>query len=177
MHPKGKVCVVTGAASGIGEAVARAFAAAGAKGVVVADLAADKLKKVADDIGGLAVPTDVSKEADIKALIAAAEAKYGPIDVFYSNAGLSRPGLADASDADWDINWRVHVMSHVWAARALVPKMLARESGYLINTASAAGLLTSMNSFAYGVTKSAAVSLAEHLAIQYGDRGIRVSVL
>ena len=177
MHPKGKVCVVTGAASGIGEAVARAYAAAGAKGVVVADLAADKLAKVAGEINGLAVPTDVSKEADIKALIAAAEAKYGPIDIFYSNAGLSRPGLAEASDADWDINWRVHVMSHVWAARTLVPKMLARGSGYLINTASAAGLLTSMNSFAYGVTKSAAVSLAEHLSIQYGDRGICVSVL
>jgi NAD(P)-dependent dehydrogenase (short-subunit alcohol dehydrogenase family) len=177
MHPKGKVCVVTGAASGIGEAVARAYAAAGAKGVVVADLAADKLAKVAADINGLAVPTDVSKESDILALIAAAEAKYGPIDVFYSNAGLSRKGLAEASDADWDINWKVHVMSHVWACRALVPKMLARGSGYLINTASAAGLLTSMNSFAYGVTKSAAVSLAEHLSIQYGDQGIRVSVL
>src|SRR5262249_52668913 len=177
MQVKGKVCVVTGAASGIGEAVARAFAAAGAKGVVVADLSADKLAKVAADINGLAVPTDVSKEADIKALIAAAEAKYGPIDVFYSNAGLSRRGMEDAPDADWDINWNVHVMSHVWAARALVPKMLARGSGYLINTASAAGLLTSLNSMSYGVTKAAAVSLAEHLAIQYGDRGIRVSVL
>ena len=85
--------------------------------------------------------------------------------------------MEDAPDADWDINWQVHVMSHVWAARALVPKMLARGSGYLINTASAAGLLTSLNSMSYGVTKSAAVSLAEHLSIQYGDRGIRVSVL
>ena len=177
MHPKGKVCVVTGAASGIGEAVARAFAAAGARGVVVADLAADKLKKVADEIGGLAVPTDVGKEADIKALIAAAEAKYGPVDIFYSNAGLSRPGLVDASDADWDINWRVHVMSHVWACRALVPKMLARGSGYLLSTASAAGILTSLNSFAYGTTKAAALSFAEHLSIQYGDQGIKVSVL
>jgi NAD(P)-dependent dehydrogenase (short-subunit alcohol dehydrogenase family) len=165
MHPKGKVCVVTGAASGIGEAVARAYAAAGAKGVVVAD------------INGLAVPTDVSKESDILALIAAAEAKYGPIDVFYSNAGLSRKGLAEASDADWDINWKVHVMSHVWACRALVPKMLARGSGYLLSTASAAGLLTSLNSFAYGTTKAAAVSFAEHLSIQYGDQGIKVSVL
>ena len=177
MHPKGKVCVVTGGASGIGEAVARAFAAAGAKGVVVADLAADKLARVASDINGLAVPTDVSKEEDIKALIAAAEAKYGPIDVFHSNAGLSRRGQEDAPDADWDINWRVHVMSHVWASRALVPKMLARGSGYLISTASAAGILTSLNSMSYGVTKAAALSLAEHLSIQYGDRGIRVSVL
>jgi NAD(P)-dependent dehydrogenase (short-subunit alcohol dehydrogenase family) len=177
MRPTDKVCVVTGAASGIGEAVARAFAAAGARGVVVADLNAEALAKVAGEIGGLAVPTDVSKEADIKALVAAAEAKFGPIDIFYSNAGISRPGQEDASDADWDLNWRVHVMSHVFAARALVPGMLARGSGYLLNTASAAGLLTSMNSMAYGVTKSGAVSLAEHLAIQYGDRGIRVSVL
>lgn len=177
MHPRGKVCVVTGAASGIGEAVARAYAEAGARGVVVADLNAGKLATVAADIDALAVPTDVSKEADIQALIAAAEATFGPVDIYYSNAGISRPGMADASDADWDLNWRIHVLSHVFAARVLVPGMLARGSGYLLNTASAAGLLTSMNSMAYGVTKSAAVSLAEHLAIQYGDRGIRVSVL
>lgn len=177
MHPRGKVCVVTGAASGIGEAVARAFAQQGAAGVVVADLNADRLAKVAAETGALAVPTDVSKEADIQALIAAAEAKYGPIDVFYSNAGISRPGMQDAADTDWDLNWRIHVLSHVFAARILVPGMLARGSGYLLNTASAAGLLTSMNSMAYGVTKAAAVSLAEHLAIQYGDKGIRVSVL
>ena len=177
MHPRDKVCVVTGAASGIGEAVARAYARAGARGVVVADLDAGKLARVAADIGALAVPTDVSREADIQALVAAAEARFGPVDVYYSNAGISRPGMEDAPDADWDLNWRVHVLSHVFAARALVPGMLARGSGYLLNTASAAGLLTSMNSMAYGVTKSAAVSLAEHLAIQYGDRGIRVSVL
>jgi NAD(P)-dependent dehydrogenase (short-subunit alcohol dehydrogenase family) len=179
MHPKGKICVVTGAASGIGAAVARAYAEAGAKGVVVADLksSGDQLATVARDIGGLAVHTDVGQEADIKALVAAAEAKFGPIDVFYSNAGLSRKGQQDASDADWDVSWRVHVMSHVFAARALVPGMLERGSGYLLNTASAAGLLASLNSMPYGVTKHAAVALAEHLAIQYGDRGIRVSVL
>ena len=177
MHPRGKVCVVTGAASGIGEAVARAFADAGAACVVVADLNAERLARVAGEIGGLAVPTDVSRESDIKALIAAAEAKYGPVDVIFSNAGLSRKGQEQASDADWDVSWRVHVMSHVFAARALVPGMLARGSGYLLNTASAAGLLASLNSMPYGVTKHAAVALAEHLAIQYGDRGIRVSVL
>ena len=93
MHPRGKVCVVTGAASGIGEAVARAFVEAGARGVVVADLNAEKLAQVAGEIGALAVPTDVSREADIKALIAAAEAKYGPVDVYYSNAGISRPAM------------------------------------------------------------------------------------
>lgn len=177
MHPRGKICVVTGAASGIGEAVARAFAEAGAAGVVVADMNAERLAAVAADIGGLAVPTDVSREADIKALIVAAEARFGPVDVFYSNAGVLRHGMEDASDDVWDLNWRVHVLSHVFAARALVPGMLARGSGYLLSTASAAGLLASMTSMPYGVTKSAAVSLAEHLAIQYGDRGIRVSVL
>jgi NAD(P)-dependent dehydrogenase (short-subunit alcohol dehydrogenase family) len=179
MHVKGKVCVVTGAASGIGAAVARAYAEAGARGVVVADLktSRDRLAAVAGDIDGLAVTADVGIEEDVKALIAAAEDKYGPVDVFFSNAGLSRKGQESASDADWDVSWRVHVMSHVFAARALVPGMLARGSGYLLNTASAAGLLASLNSMPYGVTKNAAIALAEHLAIQYGDRGIRVSVL
>src|ERR1700739_3493457 len=179
MHIKDKVCVVTGGASGIGEATARAFADAGARGVVVADLRTSRarLAEVAGDIGGLAVTADVGEEADVKALITATEARFGDIDVFFSNAGLSRKGQESASDADWDVSWRVHVMSHVFAARVLVPKMLARGSGYLINTASAAGLLASLNSMPYGVTKNAAVALAEHLAIQYGDRGIRVSVL
>src|SRR5512140_1295881 len=179
MLVKNKICVVTGAASGIGAAAARAFAQAGARGVVVADLrpSRDRLAKVAGDIDALAVTADVGQEADIKALIAAAEAKYGPADVFFSNAGLSRKGQETAADADWEVSWRVHVMSHVFAARALLPGMLARGSGYLLNTASAAGLLASLNSMPYGVTKHAAVALAEHLAIQYGDRGIRVAVL
>jgi len=179
MQIRDKVCVVTGAASGIGEAVARAYAKGGARGVVVADLRSsrERLAHVAGDIDGFAVTADVGEEADVKALIAAAEAKYGPVDIFFSNAGLSRKGQETASDADWDVSWRVHVMSHVFAARALVPGMLARGSGYLLNTASAAGLLASLKSMPYGVTKSAAVALAEHLAIQYGDRGIRISVL
>jgi NAD(P)-dependent dehydrogenase (short-subunit alcohol dehydrogenase family) len=179
MDIKGKVCVVTGGASGIGEATARAFAKAGARGVVVADLKTSRehLAQVAGDIDGLAVTADVGQEEDVTALIGAAEAKYGPIDVFFSNAGLSRKGQESASDADWDVSWRVHVMSHVFAARVLVPRMLARGSGYLLNTASAAGLLASLNAMPYGVTKNAAVALAEHLAIQYGDRGIRISVL
>jgi NAD(P)-dependent dehydrogenase (short-subunit alcohol dehydrogenase family) len=176
---KDKVCVITGGASGIGEASARAFAQAGARGIVVADLktSRERLAQVAGDIDGLAVTADAGREEDILALIAAAEAKYGAVDVFFSNAGLSRKGQESASDADWDVSWHVHVMSHVYAARAMVPKMLARGSGYLVNTASAAGLLASLNSMPYGVTKNAAVALAEHLAIQYGDRGIRVSVL
>jgi NAD(P)-dependent dehydrogenase (short-subunit alcohol dehydrogenase family) len=179
MHIKDKVCVVTGAASGIGAAVARAYAEAGARGVVVADLKSsrDRLAGVAGEIDGLAVTADVAQEADIRALISAAEDRFGPVDVFFSNAGLSRKGQESADDADWEVSWRVHVMGHVFAARALVPGMLARGSGYLLNTASAAGLLASLNSMPYGVTKHAAVALAEHLAIQYGDRGIRVSVL
>src|ERR1700744_2750813 len=179
MHVKDKVCIVTGGASGIGEATARTFAEAGARGVVVADLkpSRDRRAQVAGDIDGLAVTADVGQEEDILALIAAAEDKYGAIDVFFSNAGLSRKVQESASDADWDVSWRVHVMSHVFATRVLVPKMLARGSGYLLNTASAAGLLASLNSMPSGVTKNAAVALAEHPAIQYGDRGIRVSVL
>ena len=128
MHPKDKVCVVTGAAGGIGEAIARAYAAAG-----------DRLGQVAREIGGLAVIGDIGREADVKALVAAAEAKFGPVDIFFSNAGIARAGHEDALDADWEASWRVHVMSHVYAARAVVPGMLARGSGYLLNTASAAG--------------------------------------
>lgn len=177
MRPEGKVCVATGAASGIGAATARAFAAAGARGVVVADTNEEALARVAQEVGGLAVPTDVGREDAIQALIRAAEAAYGPVDVFFSNAGLSRKGHEEIADADWDLMWRVHVMTHVYVARALLPGMLARRSGYLLSTASAAGLLASLSSTPYTVTKHAAVALAESLAIQYGDRGIRVSVL
>ncbi|OJW26545.1 MAG: short-chain dehydrogenase [Rhodospirillales bacterium 69-11] len=177
MHPAGKVCVVTGAASGIGAATARAFAAAGARGVVVADTNAEALARVAQEIGGLAVPTDVGREDAIQALIRAAEEAYGPVDVFFSNAGLSRKGHEEIGNDEWDLMWRVHVMTHVYVARALLPGMLARGSGYLLSTASAAGLLASLSSTPYTVTKHAAVALAESLAIQYGDRGIRVSVL
>jgi NAD(P)-dependent dehydrogenase (short-subunit alcohol dehydrogenase family) len=177
MKIKDKVCVVTGAGRGIGEAIARRFAKEGAKGVVVADRASSELEKVAKDIGGLAVACDVAHEPDIRQLIAAAETRFGPIDIFFSNAGIGRGGHEDATDKDWAESWAIHVMAHVYAARALVPKMLERGEGYLLNTASAAGLLASMGSAPYGVTKHAAVALAEHLSIQYGDRGIRVSVL
>ena len=173
MKVKDKVCVVTGAAGGIGEAVARRYAKEGAKGVVVADRDADRLRVVADDIRGLAVACDVGREADVQQLVAEAERQFGPVDVFFSNAGIGRGGHEDATDKDWADSWAIHVMGHVYAARALVPGMLARKSGYLLNTASAAGLLASMGSAPYGVTKHAGVALAEHLAIQYGDRGIR----
>jgi NAD(P)-dependent dehydrogenase (short-subunit alcohol dehydrogenase family) len=174
---QGRVCVVTGAAGGIGEAIARRYAKEGAKGVVVADRDGGRLAKVASDIKGLAVTCDVAKEADIRHLVAEAERHFGPVDVFFSNAGIGRGGHEDASDKDWADSWAIHVMAHVYAARALVPGMLERKSGYLLNTASAAGLLASLGSAPYGVTKHAGVALAEHLAIQYGDRGIVVSVL
>ncbi len=177
MKVKDKVCVVTGAAGGIGEAVARRYVREGARGVVVADRDAARLETVARDIGALAVAGDIGQEADVQKLIAEAEKKFGQIDVFFSNAGIGRGGHEDALDKDWADSWAIHVMAHVYAARALVPKMLARGEGYLLNTASAAGLLASMGSAPYGVTKHAAVALAEHLSIQYGDRGIRVSVL
>ena len=177
MKVKGKVCVVTGAAGGIGEAIARRYAREGAKGVVVADRDTGRLEAVAKDIGGLAVAGDIGTEAEVKRLISEAEKKYGPVDIFFSNAGIGRGGHEDATDKDWADSWAIHVMAHVYAARALLPKMLKRGEGYLLNTASAAGLLASMGSAPYGVTKHAGVALAEHLSIQYGDKGICVSVL
>jgi NAD(P)-dependent dehydrogenase (short-subunit alcohol dehydrogenase family) len=179
MQLKGRHVIVTGAASGIGAALARRFANAGARGVVVADIAAQRaaLEAVAKDIGGLAVTADVSHEAQVKAMVEQARARFGAIDVLFSNAGVSRRGHEEAPDEAWDESWRVHVMAHVYGARAVLPEMLARGEGYIASTASAAGLLASMGSAPYAVTKHAAVAFAEHLAIQYGGRGIRVSVL
>lgn len=174
-----KHIVITGAASGIGAALARRFAIEKPAGLVLADLPAarERLEEVAKAVGGIAITCDASKEADVQALVAAAKAKYGPVDVFFSNAGVSLRGHEEAPDDAWDTSWRVHVMAHVYAARAVLPDMLARGSGYLASTASAAGLLASVGSAPYGVTKHAAVALGEHLSIQYGGRGIRVSVL
>lgn len=177
MKIAGKTAIVTGAASGIGRAMAQRFAADGAKGVVVADLQAEPLAAVADEIGGLAVACDVGSEDDIKKLVEAAEEAYGPVDVFCSNAGISRLGGEETSDVDWQLSWDIHVMAHVYAARAVAPGMAERGEGYLVNTASAAGLLSHVNSASYAVTKHAAVAFAEWLAIAYGDQGVRVSVL
>jgi NAD(P)-dependent dehydrogenase (short-subunit alcohol dehydrogenase family) len=177
MKVEGKVAVITGGASGIGRALAQRFAAEGAKGIVVADLQEGPLQEVADGVGGLAVPCDVAKEADIRKLVAAAEAAYGPIDIFCSNAGIARLGDEDVSNDEWQLNWDIHVMAHVYAARAVAPGMAERGSGYLINTASAAGLLSHVYSATYSVTKHAAVAFAEWLSIAYGDKGVRVSVL
>jgi NAD(P)-dependent dehydrogenase (short-subunit alcohol dehydrogenase family) len=175
---RGRHVVVTGAAGGIGRALARRMAAEGARAVVVADLDATGAATVAAEIGGFAAGVDVGREDDIQRLIAGATERSGPIDVFFSNAGLAGPGEGpEAADAAWDLLWRVHVMAHIWAARALVPQMVARGEGYLVNTASAAGLLTSVSAMPYTVTKHAAVAVAEWLAITYRDAGVRVSCL
>ena len=177
MEVNNKVCVVTGAASGIGKAAAARFAREGAAGVVLADLSYAKTKDAASEIGGHAVECDVSKEADIKKLVAEAEERFGRVDVFFSNAGIFQAGGLDAPDKDWERNWKIHVMAHVYAARATVDKMVARGGGYFLVTASAAGLLNIVESATYGVTKHGAVAFAEWLSIAYGRQGIKVSCL
>ena len=182
--------VITGAASGIGRALALRFARERPRGLVLADLPSRQAPLAAlaaaleagdgalrPPVPTLAVPTDVADEASVRALVAAADARFGHVDVFCSNAGIIRDGSEHAPDAEWDLSWRVHVMAHVFAARAVAPGMRARGEGYLLNTASAAGLITSLPSATYAVTKHAAVALAEWLAIQHGDAGVRVSVL
>jgi NAD(P)-dependent dehydrogenase (short-subunit alcohol dehydrogenase family) len=172
-----KHVVITGAGSGIGRAMAERFAADGAK-VVVGDRHRELAEEVAERIGGLPVIVDVGSEAEILRLIAAAELVYGPIDLFCSNAGTPWPtGGIDVADEDWQWQWNVHVMAHLWAARALIPKMSERGEGYLLNTASLAGLLMSPGAIPYTVTKHAAVALAESLAVLYQDTGIRFSCL
>lgn len=177
MKVSGKNIVITGGASGIGKALAERFRREGAAGITVADLTEGALNDVAKSIDGLAVVCDVSKEADIQNLVAKAEAAYGPIDIFVSNAGIAKYGWEESSDETWDMNWRIHVMAHVFAARAVVDKMVERGSGYLLNTSSAAGLLSQIDSATYATTKHAAVAFAETLSIRYGDKGVRVSVL
>jgi NAD(P)-dependent dehydrogenase (short-subunit alcohol dehydrogenase family) len=172
----GKHVVVTGGANGIGAAMALRFANEGAR-VVVADLDEARLMTVAAETGGLGVPTDVRHEHQVAALVAAAEARYGPIDLFCSNAGIVVPGGEDASDASWERSIAVNLLAHIYVARLLVPQMTARGEGYLLNTASAAGLLTQIGSAPYSVTKHGAVAFAEWLSITYGDQGLKVSVL
>jgi NAD(P)-dependent dehydrogenase (short-subunit alcohol dehydrogenase family) len=177
MKLDGKCAVVTGAASGIGAGLARRFAAEGARGVVVADRQVGPLEGIASEIDGFAVPCDVTDPEQITALVDAAEDRFGPIDLFCSNAGIITIGGAGVSDDDWRLTFDVNVMAHVYAARVLVPRMLGRGGGYLLQTASAAGLLTQIGSAPYSVTKHAALAFAEWLSITYGDDGLVVSVL
>lgn len=173
------VIVVTGAGSGIGAELARRFVAAGAKHVVLADRNTEAVQGVASGLGPRAgaVGLDVTDEIAVRALVARTEAEHGPIELFCSNAGVALGVGLDGGDEPWQRAWDVHVMAHLYAARAVLPGMLARGRGYLLNTASAAGLLSAPGDAPYSVTKHAAVALAEWLAYQYRDRGIRVSVL
>ena len=187
MEITGKVAVVTGGASGVGRALCLGLAERGAAGVVVCDIDAEGAAKVAAEVEGgrtgtaghraLAVPADVSAEADVQALVAATEAAFGPIDLFFSNAGIIVAGGPEASDEAWSRIWAINVQSHIYVARAVLPGMIARGEGYLEITASAAGLLTQLGSAPYAVTKHAVVALAEWLSITYGDQGIAVSCL
>ncbi len=177
MELAGKVAVVTGGASGIGEALIERFKAEGARALVVVDRDEAGAQAVADRVGGTAVGLDVTDEDAIKAVVADTVAAHGALDVFVSNAGYVTQGGLEAANDEIQRMWEVHVMSHVYAARAAVPVMVERGGGYLLNTASAAGLLTQLGSLQYAVTKAAAVSLGEFLSITYGDKGIVVSML
>jgi NAD(P)-dependent dehydrogenase (short-subunit alcohol dehydrogenase family) len=172
-----KVVVVTGGGNGIGRALCRRFAAEGAKSVVVADLNAAAAAQVAEEIGGTAIAADVSREVDIVRLVKETIAQHGAIDLFCSDAGIAVNGDAATPDAVWAHCWGVNVMAHVYAARAVVPHMLERGGGYLLQTVSAAGLLTHPQSASYAVTKHASLAFAEWLSMTYGDRGITVSAL
>jgi NAD(P)-dependent dehydrogenase (short-subunit alcohol dehydrogenase family) len=177
MRLANKVVVVTGGANGIGRALCRRFAAEGAKAIVVADLQAGAAAQVANEFGGIAVQTDVAQEVEVRRLVELVIQKYGVIDLFCSNAGVGVSGGVDAPDGDWERSWNVNVMAHVYAARAVLPGMLARREGYLLQTVSAAGLLTQIGSAPYSVTKHAALAFAEWLSITHGDQGIKVSAL
>jgi NAD(P)-dependent dehydrogenase (short-subunit alcohol dehydrogenase family) len=171
------VIVVTGGASGIGEALCRRFAQEGTKSIAVADIDEEGAKAIADEIGGLAIKCDVRKEEEIINVVEETEKRSGPIDMFCSNAGVALDGIVDAPNEGWQRLWEIHVMAHVYAARAVIPRMIERGGGYLLNIASAAGLLSQIGAAPYAVTKHAAVGLAEILAISYGDQGIKVSVV
>ena len=180
MEIEGKVAVVTGGASGIGAGLAQRFAQDGARGVVVADVNLERAQGVAQAIGAqaLALRCDVSREEDIRQLVQASRERFGQVDIYCSNAGiLGRMGGIELEDALWEQMWQIHGMAHVWAARAVLPEMVARGEGYFLVTASAAGLLNIVESAPYGVTKHAAVAVAEWLRIAYGRKGVRVSCL
>jgi NAD(P)-dependent dehydrogenase (short-subunit alcohol dehydrogenase family) len=177
-----KVVVVTGGGNGIGKALAERFAQEGAKVVAVADLEADSAQAVADAIGGVAFTCNVRDESQIQAMVTQLESDYGSVDIFCSNAGIiagDGPSwmATGADNSVWQAMWDIHVMAHVFAARACLPGMIERGSGYFLNTVSAAGLLNQIGDSAYSTTKHAAIGFAESLAITHGDEGIGVSML
>ena len=186
MIPNVSIAVVTGGGHGIGRGLCRRLHRDGIK-VVVVDLDKEAADKVAAEIDGVAYRVDVGDAVAMAALVDDIETNVGPIDLFASNAGVvfgdgksgsaSADGVLAAVDDRWDISWRVNVMAHVYAARALVPRMTERGAGYLVNTVSAAGFLSSIGDAAYSATKHAALGFAEAVAIRHGDEGIRVSVV
>lgn len=181
MQIKGKVVVVTGGASGIGKSLCERFAQEGASAVVVSDINQAGIDETVADISAntraLGVKTDVSVEEEVNQLVAKTLDQFDHIDLFCSNAGIFTAGGENVSTEAWQTIWDINVMSHVFAARAVLPGMLARGQGYLLNTSSAAGLLSQVGSAPYSVTKHAAIGFAEWLSISYGNKGIKVSVL
>lgn len=177
MEIVGRVAVITGGGGGIGSAVARRWVADGARAVVVADRNGDAARSVAAEIGGVGMEIDVTNESAVVSLVDLVEREIGPIDVFFSNAGAAVGGGIEVPDEAWQAQWELHVMAHIYAARAVLPSMVARQEGYLVHTASAAGLLAAVGSAPYSVTKAACIKLAETIAIAHGDDGIGVSVL
>jgi NAD(P)-dependent dehydrogenase (short-subunit alcohol dehydrogenase family) len=173
MQLRERTVVVTGGGNGIGAALCRRFAAEGARRVICVDIDGAAAEKIAIEVRGVAMSVDVADEAQLRELVA----KAGDIDLFCSNAGISVTGGVEVPDADWERIWSINVKAHLYAARAVLPGMLARGGGYLLHTVSAAGLLTQIGSAPYSVTKHAALALAEWLSITYGDRGIKVSCL
>ena len=182
MKISGKVVLITGGGNGIGRALAVRFHQERAAGVAVADRDLEGARAVASEIGGLALSVDVSSEQDLRTAVRAAEEALGPIDLLCSNAGVAysdHPGWMATSQTNeqWESLWKINVMAHVWGARAVLPGMIERGGGYLLNTVSAAGLLNQIGDAVYSTTKHAALGFAEALAITHGDDGIRVSVL
>ena len=179
MELRDKVVLVTGGASGIGRALCQRFAAEGVRALAVVDQDAKGSYELALELGDhvIGLAADVAREADVIGAVRTTEERFGPIDLLVSNAGIGTGGGVEAPDEAWQRIWEVNVMAHVYAARAVLPGMIARGEGYLLNTASAAGLLTNIGAAPYSVTKHAAVALAEWLAITHGDQGIKVSCL
>lgn len=177
MELNDKVVVITGGGSGIGEAMARRFAEETPRALVLADIDLDAAATVAGEIGGVAVLADVADAEANQALIESTEDRFGPIDLFCANAGIGSVGDEQSEPSSWERMWAVNVMSHVHAARHLIPGWVARGHGYFLATASAAGLLTNLKAAQYSVTKHAAVAFAEWLSITYGDAGVKVSAL
>ena len=177
MDIRGRVVVVTGGGGGIGGALCRRFAAEGASRVVVSDIDPVSAQAVAMEIGGTAVTADVTVESEVTRLIRGTLEAYGGIDIYCSNAGIAFGGGPEASDGAWRKSWDVHVMAHVYAARALLPRMRQRGEGYIVGTISAAALLNHILAAPYAVTKAAGLSFFEWMSIAYHDEGIRVSAL